>query len=77
MSVKFSGNAGDRVVVDTARCQGYGMCVGFHSGVFDLPPTASVVTVIRDRIEEDDRPDVEEAILSCPAQAISLTSRGS
>ncbi|BCL33159.1 ferredoxin [Streptomyces aurantiacus] len=74
MSVESSG---DRVVVDAARCQGYGMCVGFHDGVFDLSPTSSVATVIRDRIEDDDRADVQDAILACPAQAISLTSRGS
>lgn len=64
-----------QVVVDTTRCQAYGLCVAIDPDVFDLPDGALVAHVIRDVIEHDDRRDVEEAILACPAQAISLQSQ--
>jgi ferredoxin len=67
--------AGQRVVVDSARCQAYGICVTFHPGVFDLPANASTAVVLRENIEDDDRDDVREAILACPARAIALKSR--
>jgi ferredoxin len=75
VSTATTGKTGDRVVVDAGRCQAYGICVGFHPEVFELPPAASAATVLREQISEDDLPDVREAILACPAQAISLTTR--
>jgi ferredoxin len=63
----------ERVAVDPGRCQGYGMCVAFHPGVFDLTPGTAVATVVHELIDEDDRADVQEAVLACPARAITLT----
>ena len=64
-----------RVIVDTARCQAYGLCVAIHPEVFDVPDGATTAHVLRDVIDDDDRRDVEEAIHACPAQAISLQRR--
>ena len=61
-----------RVVVDAARCQGYGLCVGIDPDVFDIPDGSLVAYVLRDVIDGDQRRDVEEAVVACPAQAISL-----
>lgn len=60
------------MVLDTTRCQGYGLCVGIHPDVFDVPAGSPVAVVLRDIVDGDDLADVEEAARACPAQAISL-----
>ena len=61
-----------RVVVDTSRCQAYGVCVAINPHLFDLPDDALVAQVLRNELSDEDERDVEEAIYGCPAQAISL-----
>lgn len=61
-----------RVVVDTARCQAYGVCVAINPQLFDLPDDTMVAHVLRDELSDEDQRDVEEAIYGCPAQAIAL-----
>lgn len=62
------------VEVDTARCQAYGICVAIQPDVFDVPAGSAAAILLRDVIDEADREDVEEAVRSCPAQAIILRS---
>jgi len=64
-----------RIVVDTSRCQAYGVCVAVNSELFDIPDGATVAQVLRDEIGDEHLPDVEDAMYGCPAQAISLVKR--
>lgn len=66
--------ASSRVAVDTTRCQGYGLCVGIHPEIFDVPAGSAVAVLLRDVLDEDDLADVEEAVRACPAQAISIVA---
>jgi ferredoxin len=60
------------VVVDPTRCTAYGLCVGIHPDVFDLPPGSPVAVVVREVLEPEDVEDVAEAVRTCPAQALTL-----
>jgi len=61
-----------KVVLDQARCHGYGLCVTIHPEIFAIPPASPVAILIRDVAGAGDLEDIEEAIRACPAQAISL-----
>lgn len=58
--------------MDPARCTAYGICVGIHPDVFAIPQGSPVAVVIREELEADDIEDVQEAVRSCPAQALTL-----
>ncbi|WP_411733441.1 ferredoxin [Paeniglutamicibacter sp.] len=62
-----------QVSLDTARCRAYGICVGMAPDVFDLPKGNPAAILRRQVIGEEDFDDVEEAVLSCPAQALKLS----
>jgi ferredoxin len=61
-----------QIIVDTRRCQAYGVCVTLHPEVFEVPLGGSSAVVLRDTLDADDLADVEEAVRACPAQAIAL-----
>jgi ferredoxin len=56
---------------DTAACQGYGNCVTTAPDAFDIDDDG-VVVVLRDSITEDERLRIEEAVRSCPVNALSI-----
>jgi ferredoxin len=58
------------VRLDQVRCRSYGICVSILPDVFDLPPDAKSAVLLRHEVDPDDVEDLEEAIRSCPAQAI-------
>ena len=62
-----------RVTVDAGRCAAYGLCVGIHPDVFAVPAGSPVAVVTREVLTEDDLEDVQEAVRTCPAQALTLT----
>ena len=62
------------VTLDGTKCQGYGLCLGIAPDVFDIPTGSPVAVLLRLRASEDERAKLEEAVRSCPAQAISLTT---
>lgn len=62
-----------RVTVDPMRCQAYGNCMLTAPDVFDLADDAAVVvTILQERPAEELRAVVDEAVRSCPVQALTL-----
>ena len=61
-----------RVTVDTTKCQAYGNCMVSAPDVFDLDDDAAFVTILQERPQEDLRLSVEEAVRSCPVEALTL-----
>jgi ferredoxin len=61
-----------RVRVDPGTCQAYAHCLMAAPAVFDLDETRGVAVVLSERPAEDLRPGVEEAVRSCPVQALTL-----
>jgi ferredoxin len=59
------------VLLDTKLCNGYGVCVTIMPDVFDTPAGSPVAVLLRDRVEADDRDDLDEAVRACPAQALA------
>jgi ferredoxin len=60
-----------RVSIDPAKCQGHGRCVLIAPADFDMDDTGFGV-VLRDKVEDADKADIDEAVLSCPEHAIAL-----
>lgn len=58
-----------RIIVDEAKCQGYGQCCHEAPGIFQLeePPVSHP-----DEVEDSLRDDAERAADACPMQAISV-----
>jgi ferredoxin len=61
-----------KIHADLEKCQGFANCVMAAPDHFDLNDE-SLVVVLRPDVEDEDRSDVEEAIRSCPAEAIWLS----
>ncbi|SEQ99224.1 ferredoxin [Actinokineospora terrae] len=62
-----------RVVVDSHRCVGSGMCVLTQPDVFDQDEDDGTVVLLRAEPGPEQERDVLTAVQSCPAQAISTT----
>jgi ferredoxin len=60
-----------RVVADLRRCEGYANCLMVDPDRFDLDPENHVL-VLRAEIEPGERATVEEAVASCPTQALAI-----
>jgi ferredoxin len=60
-----------RVVVDRAKCQGYGNCLDAAPHAFDLDADDIAVTR-QDRFPASDRAALERAVDRCPARALHL-----
>jgi ferredoxin len=61
-----------RVTIDPAKCQGHGRCVIIAPKYFDMDDSGFGV-VLTDEVADADRADINEAILSCPETAITLS----
>jgi ferredoxin len=72
MSIPTKGISMPRITADPGTCQGYGNCLTNASDVFDIDDDG-VVVVLRDTVDEADRPRVEEAVRSCPVDALRVT----
>lgn len=62
-----------RITIDRVACAGAGTCAATAPDVFAVDDDF-VVTLIDDDPDESLRDDVEEAVLYCPHQALSLDS---
>jgi ferredoxin len=60
-----------RLHADYPSCQGYGNCVTGAADTFDVDDDG-VVVLLRDTVPEQDRRRVEDAVLSCPVNALSI-----
>jgi ferredoxin len=61
-----------RVTLDESLCQAYGNCLLAAPEVFDLDASSAVATVLQPGPPESLRPEVEEAVRSCPVEALRL-----
>lgn len=64
-----------RIELDAELCQAYGNCLLAAPEVFDLTETTPMVLVLQERPDESIWARVEEAVQSCPVQALSLHER--
>jgi len=63
------------IVVDRARCTGIGICESISPDRFEVDDDGTLI--VRDAlVTADDRAEIEDAVRSCPAAALSLVARG-
>jgi ferredoxin len=62
-----------RVEVDTTKCIGTGICESLDPDRFEVADDGSARVLIGD-VDDAGLPRVRDAVDSCPAQAIRLTS---
>jgi ferredoxin len=60
-----------RVRVDFDKCCGNGMCCGLAPDYFELEPNGDL-KLLREEARAEDADVLEQAILCCPTEAISL-----
>jgi ferredoxin len=60
-----------RVAVDFDRCQSNAVCMGIAPDVFEVRDD-NFLYILNETPPEERRPQLEEAVASCPTQAISL-----
>jgi ferredoxin len=60
-----------RIVVDRGRCTGIGICESITETYFEVGDDGGMI-VLRDDIAEADLTNVELAVRSCPAVALSI-----
>jgi ferredoxin len=63
------------IVVDRGRCTGIGICESIAEAYFEVGDDGGMV-VLRDDIADTDRDEVELAVRSCPALALSIRVGG-
>lgn len=61
-----------RLVLDRDLCQAYGNCMLAAPEVFELTESDPVVRILQSEPDESLRAEVENAVASCPVQALSL-----
>lgn len=59
------------IVCDMARCTGLGLCESIAPDHFEVQDDGSL-TVLRAEVDAAERPTLEEAVRSCPTEALSL-----
>lgn len=60
-----------RIVADTNRCEGLGMCEAMEPEFFEVGEDGTVV-VADDQPDEARRTDLQAAVDSCPVSALAL-----
>ena len=60
-----------RIKADLSVCQGFANCVMNAADLFELDDDDMVV-VLKEEITEDERAHAEQAVRSCPVNALSL-----
>ena len=62
-----------KVKVDPERCQGHTLCAMIAPKVFELDEIDGHSSVIGEDVPADQEGQVNEAVRSCPEQAISIS----
>ena len=60
-----------QVLCDFDKCTGLGLCESLAPDFFEVQDDGSLV-VLRETFDEAERPALEEAVRSCPTEALSL-----
>ena len=63
-----------KIVVDRDRCTGLGICESIAETYFEVMGDGHMV-LLRDDIADTDREEVQLAVRSCPALALSIEAR--
>ena len=63
------------IVVDRGRCTGIGICESISPGRFEVDDDGTLI-VHDDLVTPDTLAEIEDAVRSCPAAALSLVTRG-
>jgi ferredoxin len=58
--------------IDPGKCQGHGRCVIIAPKYYDMDDSGFGV-VRQAEVDDGDRADVDEAVLSCPENAITVS----
>ena len=59
------------VLLDTMKCQGYGLCLGVED-VFEIPEGTNVARLKQKFVALERLTEIEQAAADCPAMAISF-----
>ena len=60
-----------KVVVDRGLCEAHGVCMSIEPTVFDLGDDDELV-ILDAAPEESKRPAIDQAVIRCPRQALSI-----
>ncbi len=60
-----------KVVVDTDRCGGHGLCEAIAPDYFEVQSNG-LVQSLRPTVDPADLPDIEDAVASCPTEALRI-----
>ncbi|MDZ8275050.1 ferredoxin [Microbacterium aquimaris] len=60
-----------KIIVDRGRCTGIGICESVSPDYFEVGDDGVLIQT-REFVAPEDRDEVSEAVLSCPAAALSL-----
>ncbi|GII62104.1 hypothetical protein Skr01_21890 [Sphaerisporangium krabiense] len=60
-----------RIIVDEARCEGYGFCAEAAPHLLELDDEGEL-TVLTEQVGQDERADAEAAVRVCPVAALKL-----
>jgi ferredoxin len=71
-TITSEGTTQMRVVLDPQNCQAYANCLLTAPDVFDLDEEKGVAIIKQEHPAEELRSEVEEAVRSCPVQALTL-----
>lgn len=72
--LRSDGESAHRIVLDTNRCSGLGICEATAPGFFEIQDDGSNA-VLRAIVTGAELNQVRTAVMSCPTQALSLRSR--
>ena len=61
------------VIVDRTRCTGIGICESIAPDHFEVGDDGALI-LLEDTISDADREDIETAVRSCPAKALTIAS---
>jgi len=60
-----------RVSIDRGLCEAHGVCMSLDSEIFDLGDD-DVLVILQEEPPEEKRSVIEQAVIRCPRQALSL-----
>lgn len=60
-----------KVVADEDKCGGHGLCEAIAPEYFEVQSNG-LVKVMRDDVDPDDLVDIEDAVASCPTEALRI-----
>ena len=60
-----------KVVIDEMLCEGHALCMGIAPDIFEVGDD-DMARVLMDEVPEERRDDVQNAVRTCPKQAISV-----